>query len=95
MSMRFVGTVVAMALVGSAVAQDKPDPGASSYSSAKHGLKGLCESLQKESPKCAIHLFSPGYMDTDLLPANAWPRQQGLVEDVNSVAKRLWQVVGL
>lgn len=78
--------------VGSQVAEDLPDPMASSYAAAKHGLRGLITSLQKEDPKIDLKLFSPGYMDTELLPPNAWPRQKSLAEDPRQVAKRLWDI---
>lgn len=53
--------------VGSAIAEDQADPGAASYAAAKHGLKGLICSLQQETNK-DLRLFSPGYMDTEMLP---------------------------
>lgn len=63
--------------VGSAIAENHPDADAASYSSAKHGLKGLITSIQAEKslPQMDLRLFSPGYLDTPLLPSNAWPRQ--------------------
>lgn len=76
--------------VGSAIAEDKPDPMAASYAAAKHALKGLVGSIQREGdlhPK--LTLFSPGYMQTELLPQSSWPIQQGMAEDVLQVAKRL------
>ena len=77
--------------MGSSVAEDKADPGAASYAAAKHALKGLLESVILEKPDLDVRLFSPGYMDTGMLPQNAWPRQQGLAEDPDAVARRLWQ----
>lgn len=65
-------------LVGSAVCESQADPGASSYSAAKHALMGLYRSLRSESPDWDIRLFSPGYMDTELLPKNALTRQKSL-----------------
>ena len=84
-------------LIGSAIAESASDPGASSYAAAKHGLKGLVTSVQAEiksgsllQRKLDLRLFSPGYMDTTLLPPNAWPRQQsGLVKNPDDVAARL------
>ena len=76
--------------VGSAVAESEPDPLAASYAAAKHALKGLITTIQKENrlrPK--ILLFSPGYMQTDLLPATSWPKQQGLAQKAGDVAKEL------
>jgi short-subunit dehydrogenase len=61
---------------GSSVAEASPDPMAASYSAAKHALLGLVSSVVNEHPGLDIRLFSPGYMDTEMLPDNAWPRQQ-------------------
>lgn len=65
--------------VGSSVAENHSDPGASSYSAAKHGLRGLIQSLVVEYPfsisNIDLRLFSPPYMNTQLLPKNAKPRQ--------------------
>lgn len=85
------GKLTQLVFVGSSVAEDKPDPGAASYAAAKHGLKGLIDSVIAEKPALDVRLYSPGYMDTKLLPQNAWPRQQGLAEDPHDVARRLWQ----
>ncbi len=60
--------------IGSRIADSQPDPMASSYASAKHGLKGLVESLQGEDLSVDLRFFRPGYMNTDLLPKNAKPR---------------------
>ncbi len=74
--------------IGSAIAEAKPDPQAASYSAAKHALCGLVTSIQGEPHgELDIRLFSPGYMDTGLLPKNAWPRQVGsLVSSPEKVA---------
>ena len=85
------GTLKKIVFVGSSVAESSADPGAASYSAAKHGLKGLVDSVIAEKPELIVQLFSPGYMDTDMLPANAWPRQRGLAEEPHAVARRLWQ----
>ncbi|MFN7729222.1 MAG: hypothetical protein ACK5P7_08705 [Bdellovibrio sp.] len=74
--------------VGSAIADSKPDPLAASYAAAKHGLKGLVTSLQQEK-SCSfdLRLFSPGYLDTPMLPQHAWPRQTtGLLKSPDEVA---------
>ncbi|NCN41071.1 hypothetical protein GW916_07445, partial [bacterium] len=42
-----------------------------SYSAAKHALKGLYLSLRVEKPTWDLRLFSPGYLDTELLPKGA------------------------
>lgn len=59
--------------VGSAIAEDKADSGAASYAAAKHGLKGLLHSLQAETDK-DVRLFSPGYINTEMLPLAAQSR---------------------
>ncbi len=75
--------------VGSAIAEDQGEREGASYASAKHGLKGLVRSLQRED--LDVRLFSPGYMDTQMLPPNAWPRQQGLsILSPEDVALELW-----
>lgn len=81
--------------IGSAIADNKPDPLASSYASAKHGLRGLVTSLQNENSAIQFTLFSPGYMDTALLPQGSKPRRDGNVEDPKSVAKRCLKECGL
>lgn len=75
-------------LIGSQIAEKNPDVGAASYTAAKHALLGLVSTLQKEiieekSKKKSAHahdlrLFSPGYMNTSLLPQTAWPRLGGV-----------------
>jgi short-subunit dehydrogenase len=99
--------------VGSAIAEDKPDPLAASYAAAKHALKGLVGSVAAEleadrkGPKdktasadrgalqVQVKLFSPGYMDTDLLPKDAWPRRKsGLLQSPSEVAKDLVRLMG-
>lgn len=85
-------SVVQWVVIGSEVAEAKPDPLASSYASAKHGLKGLIESLKQES-KRDIRLFSPGYMDTDLLPPGASVRKTHKITPVRDVAKLLLNTV--
>lgn len=76
-------------LVGSAVAEAEADPMAASYSAAKHALKGLWAALVKEEPEADIRLFSPGYMNTEMLPANAAVRQLGVYEPTR-LARELW-----
>lgn len=77
-------------VVGSAIAENKPDPGAASYCAAKHALRGLISTLQAENKSAfKIDLFSPGYIATDMLPAQSWPRQQGLAESAENVAIQL------
>lgn len=76
-------------LIGSSVAESRPDPMAASYCAAKHALKGLVGSVRLENPDWDIRLFSPGYMDTELLPKNAAVRQHG-VYDPAVIARELW-----
>lgn len=83
--------------IGSSVAESKADPGAASYAAAKHALIGLITSVQAESrggesqgdqfkQQLDIRLVSPPYMNTRMLPASAWPREQGLVREPREVA---------
>lgn len=83
-------------LIGSSVAESKPDPKAASYAAAKHALKGLVETIQLEMAgdkallgDLRLQLFSPGYMQTDLLPAHSEPRQKQWAENPLDVAKKL------
>lgn len=80
-------------VMGSAVAESQPDPKASMYCASKHALKGLISSLAKEYPHKQIKLFSPPYMDTDLLPPGAWPRQSGLAQQPSVVAEEFLRTV--
>lgn len=61
-------------MTGSAIAEQGPDAKASSYAASKHALMGLISSIHAESPQRDVRLFSPGYMDTDMVPANSAPR---------------------
>lgn len=70
--LRFLKQVIC---VGSLIADQKPDPMAASYATAKHGLYGLLSTLVAEESPLDVRLFRPGYMDTDLLPPNAKPRR--------------------
>ncbi|AZZ37960.1 hypothetical protein CIK05_14495 [Bdellovibrio sp. qaytius] len=83
-------TLKKFVVVGSAIAENKPDPGAASYCAAKHALKGLVSTLKEENKSAfKIDLFSPGYIETDMLPAHSWPRQQGLAASAENVALQL------
>lgn len=75
--------------IGSAIAEDAADPNAASYAASKHALRGLIRSVRAENHPVDVRLYSPGYLDTELLPGDAWPRQQGLVLDPNRVAEDL------
>jgi short-subunit dehydrogenase len=76
-------------LVGSSVAEASADKSAASYAAAKHALKGLWSSLRLDYPDWDLRLFSPGYMNTELLPANAPVREKG-VYSPRDVAEELW-----
>ncbi len=78
-------------LVGSSVAESSADPLASSYSSAKHGLKGLVSSINLEGCKIDLRLFSPPYMDTDLLPNNSLPYTEGKVRSPSEIAQLFYK----
>lgn len=75
--------------IGSSVAESQADPNAAMYCAAKHALKGLVSSVEKEGPSFQIKLFSPGYMNTQMLPKGAWPREQGLAVEPSQVASEL------
>ena len=67
-------------VVGSAISESQPNPLSASYTSAKHALKGLIGSLQGEKKEgqggfLDLRIFSPGYIDTDLIPPKAPIRQ--------------------
>lgn len=82
-----------LVFVGSAVAEAHPDPFAAMYCASKHALKGLITSLQSEGYPIPLTLFSPGYMNTQMLPKTAWPRQQGLAVEPDIIAQQLLQLV--
>lgn len=81
---------VQVIMVGSAVAEAAPDPFGASYAAAKHALKGLVMSVRAENPEWDLRLFSPGYMNTEMLPKNAAVRQRGVYEP-SQIAQELWQ----
>ncbi len=66
-------------VVGSRIAEQNPDPFASSYAAGKAGLYGFVSSLQLElkESKNKVWLFSPGYMNTEMLPSTAKVRHDG------------------
>jgi short-subunit dehydrogenase len=76
--------------IGSKIAESAADPLAASYAAAKHAMKGLITSINKESPNANVFLFSPGYMDTDMLPKNAAARKTSSVQNPNDVATEIW-----
>ena len=77
-----------MVLIGSSVCEEKADPLAASYAAAKHAVKGLYDSLRAEAPSWDLRLFSPGYLDTELLPKGAPIRYKTLWQP-SEVAARL------
>lgn len=82
-------TLQQFAVVGSAIAGSTPDPFAASYAASKHALRGLIGSIAGENPWFDIKLYEPGYMDTNLLPKNSWPRAKGIVADPAGEAKKM------
>ncbi len=63
--------------IGSAIAEDEGDVKAGAYAAAKAALKSLFFTLRKEqSLPFPLLMYSPGYIDTDLLPQGAAPRKQ-------------------
>jgi short-subunit dehydrogenase len=80
-------------MVGSAIAESQPDPGAAAYCAAKHALRGLVTTLQKENLTFDLRLLSPGYVATDLLPADSAPRTQGLARDPFKIAALMIQSI--
>lgn len=88
LSSKSLSNLKQIVFTGSGVAEDKADPRASSYSAAKHALKGLVYSVQSENPDVDLRLYSPPYMDTDMLPRNAWPRQSK-VQSPRAVAQHM------
>lgn len=75
-------------LIGSAICEGRPDPLAASYAAAKHALFGLYSTLRKECPEWDLRLFSPGYLDTELLPKNS-PVRYNKLWDPGVVASKL------
>jgi len=80
-------------VIGSSVAESKADPGAASYSAAKHAVRGLVVSLQKEGIPFDLRLLSPGYMSTDLLPMDSAPRREGKARDPSKIASLMIQSI--
>lgn len=66
-------------VIGSSIAENKPDAKASAYCAGKHALRGFLTTLQQDQedfsheissakPALDLRLVSPGYMDTELIP---------------------------
>jgi short-subunit dehydrogenase len=64
-----------LTLIGSSVAEEGGDPGALAYAASKAALKSMCETYHLEKSKVDLRRYSPGYMDTGLLPSGAFPRR--------------------
>ena len=80
-------------VVGSSIAESQPDPGAAAYAAAKHALRGLISTLQKETLPFDLRLLSPGYMATDLLPLDSAPRREGKARDPFKIAALMIQSI--
>lgn len=63
-------------IIGSQIAEESAHPLGASYAAAKCAIKSMINSIVDEKPSLDIRLFSPGYMDTELLPKNAYPRRE-------------------
>jgi short-subunit dehydrogenase len=87
-SERKSGTFV---VVGSRIAENSPDPLAASYGAGKTGLLGFMASLQPEleGKMNRVWLFSPGYMDTDMLPLNAKVRAESKLMSADAAAQAM------
>ena len=71
-----VPTLSQICFIGSTVAETKSEPLALSYAVAKRALASLVQECQALNPPFDLRLFSPGYMNTRMLPPNSWPRLQ-------------------
>ena len=87
--MREVKPDVQIIAVGSSVAETGEDVNAASYCAAKCALRALIQTLRAETPGWDLRLFSPGYIDTEMLPANAAVRQMGVYNPAE-LARDLW-----
>ena len=77
--------------VGSAIAESQADPGAASYSAAKHGLKGLLSTLVEEPCPIDLRLFSPPYMKTDMVPEKSALERKLTLKDPGDVAQSFYE----
>lgn len=84
-----IAGLMQLSVIGSSIAESHPDVGAAAYCAAKHAIKGLVTTLQKEgsSQSLDLRLLSPGYIDTDLLPSGSEPRRQGKPKDPKTIAQ--------
>jgi len=72
--------------IGSSIAENHVDPGATSYSASKHALRGLILNLINENNDLDIRLFSPGYMKSKMLPPQSEPVLNGSAREPGQVA---------
>lgn len=79
-----------LVLIGSAIAENNLDKNAASYNAAKKAQEALFQSVLVEDHALDLRLFSPGYVDTDLLPPSAEPRYRGNIWPATLVAEKLW-----
>ncbi len=86
-------TLKQVLVIGSAIAESKPDSGAASYAAVKHALKELITSQQLETLTFDLRFLSPGYMTTDLLPLDSAPRRAGIARDPADVAALMIQSI--
>lgn len=84
-------SVKQITLIGSSIAENSEDKNAASYSAAKHALLGLHKTVSQESHGKDFRLYSPSYMDTDLLPPNAKARKDHPLSSPEDVASDLLQ----
>lgn len=88
------GGVRQFVVVGSAIAESSGEANGGSYAASKQALLGLCQSIWLESENFDLRLFSPGYMDTDLLPPGSTPRKQGWeLKKPEEMARLFWNWV--
>jgi cyclic-di-GMP-binding biofilm dispersal mediator protein len=80
-------------VIGSSVAESQADPGAAAYSAAKHAIRGLVTTLQKEGVGFDLRILSPGYMATQLLPSDSAPRREGKAQDPFKIAALMIQSI--
>ncbi len=81
-------------VIGSLVAESQAHPMGASYGAAKSALLGLLQSIKAENPAPSLdlRLFSPTFINTELLPKNAYPRRLGLpILEADFVAKKFCQ----
>lgn len=78
-----------MIFVGSAVAENALEPNGASYAAGKIALKSLIQNVNSSQNLIDLRLFSPGYMDTELLPKGSKPRKDHGIWSPHRVAAKL------